>query len=155
LLPDPLVGDFARGTLELLPGADAGAALRLALSRLSGTSRLGVVDALGHRRDPGNLGVLEPGLKDPNLEFVAATVTAIGRIGTPAAAEVLQRNLGSASASSAMRLTMAHACLECAWALRRGGHREEADVLCRRLIDPDWPELIVQAARRGLESAKE
>ncbi len=153
LLSDPVVGDIARGTLELLPVAEAGDALRLALSRLTGASRLGVVDALGHRADPGNVGALEPGLKDPDLEFVTASITAIGRIGTPEAAKVLQRN--QVSVSSELRLTIAHACLECAWALRQGGHKEEADVLCRKLIEPGWPELIVEAARRVLDSASE
>jgi HEAT repeat protein len=153
LLSDPVVGDIARGTLELLPVSEAGDALRFALLRLSGASRLGVADALGHRRDPGNLGALEPGLKDPDTEFVTATITAIGRMGTLEAAKVLQRNLESVS--SELRLTMAHACLECAWALRRGGHEEESDHLCRSLIEHGWPEHIVQAAQRVLDSAKE
>jgi hypothetical protein len=99
------------------------------------------------------LGALEPGLKDPDAGFVTAAIVAIGRIGTPEAAKVLQRNLGSVP--SELRPTMAHACLECACALRRGGYREEADILCRRLIEPGWPERIVQAAQRALDSAQQ
>jgi HEAT repeat protein len=96
---------------------------------------------------------LESGLKDPDPEFVAATIGAIGRLGTPEAAAVLQRNLNRVS--SGLRLTIAHACLECAWILRQSGNKMQSDLLCRSLLEPGWPELIVEAARHALDSAKE
>jgi HEAT repeat protein len=149
LLMDPVVGDTARGTLELMPCAEAGDALRRALSQVSGVFKLGVVDALGRRGDPRDVAMLEPCLDDPDVSLVAAAATAIGRLGTPRSAQILQRILLNGP-PDALRLPIAHACLDCVAALDRSGHQREAAALCLKLTELDWPEVVAQAARRAM-----
>lgn len=148
LLMDPVVGDTARGTLELLPCAEAGDALRRALSQVSGVFKLGVVNALGRRGDPRDVAILEPCLDDPDVSLVAAAATAIGRLGTPRSAQILQRILNGPP--DALRLPIAHACLDCVAALERSGHKREAAALCLKLTELNWPEVVAQAAGRAL-----
>jgi HEAT repeat protein len=149
LLTHPALGDVARGTLEILPCAEAGDALRGAMEKLGGVSRIGVVNSLGRRGDPEDVTLFESLLDHEDVAIVAAAVTAIGRLGTPAAGNVLRRILDNPR--SGPRLPLAHAGLECASALIRAGHKDRAVALCDELMKPGWPEFITRAARHALE----
>jgi HEAT repeat protein len=151
LLTHPVLGDIARGTLEVLPCTESGDALRGALEKLGGVSKAGVVNSLGRRRDASDVTLFESLSQHQDLSIAAAAVTAIGRLGTPVAGKVLLSLLDTPRGE--LRLPLADASLDCASALIRTGHKIEAAALCTSLAGPGWPEFITRAARHTLEQS--
>src|SRR5207244_1485934 len=60
LLQDPKTADMARYALERIPGAAVDRALRDALPKSTGKTRIGIVNTLGERRDAAAVGTLRP-----------------------------------------------------------------------------------------------
>jgi HEAT repeat protein len=117
LLDNPRLASWARIALEAIPGAEADAALREAVGALSGLRLVGVINSIGARRDAAAIPLLERRLTDADAAVSAAAVAALGRIGTPAAADVLRPAL----ATSAARDAVAQACVVCAEQLLAAG----------------------------------
>jgi hypothetical protein len=147
LLREPRVTAAAREVLQLLPGPEAGDALRAALPGLTGLPRVGVLLALGHRREAASVAVVVPLLREPDDETGRAAVGALGEIGTPAAAEALKAFAPRAAA--AVRPALADACLVCAGKLAAAGQREAAAGLYRLLNAPEQPAHVRRAAASG------
>ncbi|MFZ9838183.1 MAG: HEAT repeat domain-containing protein [Opitutaceae bacterium] len=82
--------DLARQILELVPGAAAETSLLAALSKAHGRLRLGLLDSLGRRRDPGAVPALATLLNDADLATVKAAAAALGRIGNAPAEAALR-----------------------------------------------------------------
>jgi len=81
MLDDPVVADWAREALEMIPVEASGAALRAALGRLKGRTLIGVINSLGNRRDTQAVEALGKLARDADAEVVAAAVGALLRIG--------------------------------------------------------------------------
>ena len=95
LLADEKLGQYVRDALESIPDPAAGAALRDALGRFQGKALVGVVTSLGARRDSQAVAALSRLATSPGLPAASAALMALGRIGTPEAARVLQQALTS------------------------------------------------------------
>ena len=147
LLGQPELSHAARNALEALPCAEAVAALRASLAKLSGLPKAGVITSLGVRRDAASVPELTKLLRDHDAQVAAAAIEALGEIGTAQAAEALKAFLPNAS--GALRSVAADACLACAARLQAGGQEAEARALRSLLTSAGQPEYIQAAAERG------
>lgn len=127
LLPDPNLSSWARIALEVIPDPAADYALRGALTRVQGRILVGVINSIGNRRDARAVEPLAAKLKDPDAEVVSAAAVALGRIGGPPAAKLLQPLLSTAPTEA--RPAVAQGCILCAETLVAGGKTAEAIAL--------------------------
>jgi HEAT repeat protein len=148
LLDRPALATAARNALEASPHPLASQVLRDRLPQLTGLAQVGAIQSLGVRRDPASVPALATLLAAPAPEVSRAAVTALGEIGTPAAAKALRDFQGRAPA--ALHATLADACLVCAERLLAAGQRSEAQSLYRLLSTPTQPKHVQLAAARGL-----
>ena len=81
LLGEERTSHAARYALEAMPCAEAGAALREAAGKTSGSIKAGLIDSLGWRRDRQAVPWLAPLLADADLTIASAAASALGRIG--------------------------------------------------------------------------
>lgn len=124
LLADPALASWARIALEAIPDPAADAALREAAGRLQGRLLVGVLNSLGVRRDPHAVPLLADRLKDADPEVADAAAVALGRIGTPTAAQTLKSHLREAAPP--LRAALGEACVRAADHLRAAGQTAAA-----------------------------
>ena len=122
MLADEQLSHPARIALEAIPDPAAVEALRGAIPHLKGQRLVGVTNSLGVRRDAAALPSLRRLLADGDAQVVCAAATALGRIGTPEAAQVLTAEL--TSAQGPVREAVGDACLRCAELLAAEGNRQ-------------------------------
>lgn len=148
LLDRPAFATAARNALEASPYPLASRVIRDRLPQLTGLALVGAIQSLGVRRDPACVPALAALLPAPAPAIARAAVTALGEIGTPAAAQALREFLPRAP--GALHPALADACLICAERLLSAGQRDEAQALYRLLSSPDQPKHVQLAATRGL-----
>src|SRR5438876_5805450 len=85
LLPDPELSSWARIALEAIPDPAADEALRQAVPRVQGKLLIGVINSIGHRRDPKAVRLLVKKLQDADAGVASAAAVALGHIGGPTA----------------------------------------------------------------------
>lgn len=110
MLADERTADLALYGLQPIPGAEATDALGRALAITNGSTRLGVIAALGERRDQAAIALLIPLLAEPASASAAAT--ALGRIGGKEPASALASAYGSST--GALKPVLAAAMLAAA-----------------------------------------
>lgn len=147
LLTDEKLSHMARHALEPLAAPAAGVALREALGKVRGPLLVGVINSLGVRRDALALPALTPLLSDADEAVVAATAAALGRIGSPEAAERLQAAMKKAPVS--LQPALADARLACAEAMISGGKAKQAIAIYDSLCSSEFPPHIRTAAMYG------
>jgi type 1 glutamine amidotransferase/HEAT repeat protein len=148
LLSDKDLGVWPRFVLERIPGEAALAALRTALGKATGTNRVGLIDALGSRRDPDAAQLIARSLGDPDIEVAQAAMLALGRIGTGAALQALNANERSVPVAS--RPTYLLALLQCAAGLESSQQQAVAAPVFRKLTAPGMPAPVRTAAFVGI-----
>lgn len=149
MLPDPKTSDIARYTLESLEGEKVDAALRNALNTTSGREQIGIIGSLGQRRDAKAVPALSNlvfNQEDPQV--AAAAIAALGQIATPDAIRSLQN--AKDSAGGELRDQLLDAYLRCADTLADAGRKAEAMEIYREVFRPEEPEMIRNAALRGM-----
>jgi HEAT repeat protein len=146
--PEAGVADAARGTLQVIPGPAADAALLDALGKTSGTVKLGIVESLGERRDIQAVHALIPLLNDSNAVTAGAAAAALEKIGGAAAEEKLSEAL--ATVQGALRVRIADAYLKCADRHLGAGELAAATAIYTRLYVPREALPVREAALRGL-----
>lgn len=148
LLATAEVAHAAVQALQAMPGPEAGAALRRELPRVQGLALVGVINALGHRRDAASAGGLAERLGSAEKEVASAAVAALGAIATPEAARALREFLPQVP--SALQAAAADACLVAAARLSSEGDRAAARVLLEGLIEINPPAHVRAAVQRVL-----
>ena len=146
LLTDEKHSHMARFALESMPAAEAGQALRDALSKTSGNLQIGVISSIGARRDAASVPALAQLIKDSNASIARAAATALGDIGNSEAAQALQSAKPSAEAQQAV----VDAQLACAEALLAANNAAQARKIYQSLAGGDQAKLIRLAATRGM-----
>ena len=143
LLTDKKLSHMARVALEPMSSPKAALALRGALGKTSGATKIGLIISLGFRRDTASTGVLTELLKDKDNAVAGAAAAALGRIGTPEAA----RALGTfrKNADKALKITAAEASLTAAEQLARDGKQAETAKICEDLQAARWPGVAVSS----------
>jgi HEAT repeat protein len=124
LLSDSESGDMARRALERIPHPSALQALREALDHVKGTLLVGLINALGERRDYVAAPRLSQFLKDPEADIACAAAHALGKLSGPAALNALL--LARMDAPSQLKNAVDEALLACAENLSGHGRLEEA-----------------------------
>jgi HEAT repeat protein/type 1 glutamine amidotransferase len=150
LLEDAKTEEMARYALQVIPGEASRAALRSALEKAQGEALIGVVNTLGACRDAQAVEALAKRLTHPDAKVAAAAVRALGRIGTPQAAEAL----GKAQPAKPVPAEFLDALLGCAERLAAAGD-PAAGLLYQQLAAPDQPRLVRLAALRGLATTRQ
>jgi len=145
LLADEQLSAYARDALEAIPGEAPDVALRGALSQLQGDRLIGVLGSIGVRRDAEAIDAIAPLLASKDAATAAAAARALGHIGTPAAADILQKTLSKATAESGP--TLGNACLICILQLTKQGEANKAVALCDAIAKTDLPKHIQMAAK--------
>jgi HEAT repeat protein len=147
LLPDSQLSSWARIALEAIPGPEADAALREAMTKVKGRLLVGVINSIGVRRDPAAVATLAARIDDPDSDVASAAAVALGKIGGEAATESLQRSLTAASAP--VRSAVAEGCILCAERALAEGKATEAARLYDLVRTGDVPKQRIVEATRG------
>jgi HEAT repeat protein len=169
LLPDYDLSHMARYGLETIPDPAVDQALRDAAGRLRGRVLIGVIGSIGVRRDPKAVGLLARYLRSPNVEVAQAAARALGKIGTPQAARVIEEAIPVGPAANpaanplpghghqlavpntweAVRVAFCEGLICCAEAEVAKGERQQAIILYDRVLGWDVPHQVRTAALRG------
>ena len=147
LLTDREMSQMARYALARIPGEAVDRALIDALNRMEGANKLGIINTLGNRRINAAVEPLTKLLGDSHAETASEAARALGRIGTPAAAQALEAALKDRNTR------MVDAYLDCADAMRAAGNRELASAMYGRVLDSDLPGYVRAAALQGHSQA--
>ncbi|MHC4416893.1 MAG: HEAT repeat domain-containing protein, partial [Planctomycetota bacterium] len=144
---------LARYALQRIDGDAASRALRGALDDLQGQLLVGVINSIAQRRDAAALKALTRLVESADRSVATASVAAIGRLGTPAASDVLL-DLARASPDDEMGRVVHDALLVSADKRRREHDRRRAAALYRVVLVRTREDHRRMAALRGLaESA--
>lgn len=150
LLAEPDLAHAALNALRAIPGEAATGALRRSLDQPVGPALVGVITALGQRRDAASVEALSALISRADPQVASAAAWALGEIGTPVAGRALRNFLPGAPA--AVRPALADACLACARHLRDPGETRAARALLDALLAANPPFHVRAAALRLLAS---
>jgi hypothetical protein len=146
LLAQPELAHAATNALQVMPGPEAVATLRASLGRLAGLPLIGVITALGMRRDADSVVALERMLADTDNGVASAAAAALGEIGSMAAARALGAFLSQAPLP--LRPALGDACLVGAARVRAAGGPIVARALLDALLATEPPGHVRAAALR-------
>lgn len=148
LLDDAQLAHYARFALEPIPSPEVDRVLREAATRLQGRLLVGVVDSIGNRRDSEAIPILENLLQSNDDEVVEAAAVALGRIGTPAAAQRLE--VAMKMPQVARREAAARGALQAAELLAAAGQVLQAVSVYEAIWRAEVPVHIRMAGLRGV-----
>jgi HEAT repeat protein len=148
LLGQERVGHAARYALEGIPGPEATAALREALTKTSGLTKAGIINSLGWRRDAESVPLLVPLISGADAAIAKETASALGRIGDEKAVAALIT--ARENSNPVVRRAVLEALLGCAENRLSTGDNSGAAVLYGDLYHAEVPPAIRTAAWRGL-----
>lgn len=143
LLQDPKQADLARYALERNPDPSAAKALRAALGTTKGATLVGVINSEGDRMDAEAVGPLKKLATDTDPLVSEAAITALGKIGAPAALAALR-------ALPASNPTVLKAILRVAARYEATGKIADAVKLYDNLATESRPAVVRGEALRGL-----
>ncbi len=147
LLGDEKLSHMARYALEPIPDPAVDAALRDALSKVTGRPLLGVIGSLGVRRDATAVDALGK-LLAADADTAQAAARALGNIGTPEAAKAIGDALDGTPAAN--QVAFCEGLFRCAEALAKEGQSAPSLAIYDRLrkLDPA-PQQVRAGALRG------
>ncbi len=150
MLTDEETSHMARYSLERIPSPRVEAALREALPKVRGRTRIGIINSLGNRRDSQAATSLGNLLDDPDRDTAHAAAWALGRIGGAEAIRLLATRKDSAQGR--VRAEVLDAYLVCAGRLAAEGDRSKAAAMYKELNADGMPAPIRRAASLGLKA---
>lgn len=152
LLADKDLADMGRYALERIPGEQAVAAVREALSATSGRIKIGMINTLGERADAQSVAALVELLSGADAAQAEAAAAALGKIGGEKALAALTAARPKASAK--LKPAVTNAVLVCADKLVAAGKKAPAAAVFEKLYSKSEPTRVQIAALRGLVAAK-
>jgi len=147
MLKDEKTADMARYALERIPGKKITDALHKALGSSRGLTRIGIINPLGQRAEAGSAAALIKLLNHSDPAVVAASASALGKIGTLAAVAALEQALPKMKTD--LLPTALQAMLQAADKLAQTGNASAALTLYKKLQAPDYAAPIRAAALSG------
>jgi len=148
LLTDEKTADIACYAIGHNPSVEAGQALRDALGKASPAVQIRIINLLGDRRETLSVGKLGELVFGSDSQVAEAAVTALGKIGSPEAMEILVR--ARAEGDFDLRFAATDAYLRCAENLAAEGRTEQAIVIYEELSGAEETQIIRSAAIKGL-----
>jgi len=144
---DSLVRDAARRALAHNPSPEAGVKLRQRLKATTDTKfKAALINALDFRAEEANIPVLSGELRNSDSTVAGAAAHALGKLGTPPAAQALAAARRNARGDARLRISDGY--LLCADRLLRSGKIAEAAAAYKELYQPDEP--VRMAALQGI-----
>ncbi|MBN1805156.1 MAG: DUF1080 domain-containing protein [Sedimentisphaerales bacterium] len=150
LLYDRELSHMARFALQYMPAPEAGDALRNALTELEGKRKIGVIGSIGQRGDSKAVPALAKLITADNTDVARAAIDALGAIGGPQAALVLENTQAPASLKAAHD----NAYLMCADKMLTEGQTNNAAAIYGKMITSNNSTWIRIAAYKGLVQAE-
>jgi HEAT repeat protein len=152
LLTSEELSHMGRYALERMPYESAVKAMRDALGKTSGRIRIGIINSLGNRADTGAAKVLVGLLADKDPATAGAAAAALGKLGTPEAAQALTGF--KAKAAKELQAVTVDALLDVAARLVDKGNADEAVKIYQALDKPGEPQQVRMAAFQGVVMAQ-
>jgi len=154
LLGDEKLSHMARYALEPIPDPAVDEALRDALGKVKGRPLIGIIGSLGVRRDAKATEALVKLLADAEPEVAQGAARALGKIGTPEAAEAIQAALPKTAERN--QVAFFEGLFRCAEALTATGEREKAMAIYDKVrAVPNAPQQVRGGALRGAALTRE
>ena len=124
MLTDEKVSDIARYSLERIPGPAVDDALRKALPKAEGKTKIGIINTLGVRGDKKAVDALAKLTGDSNETVAVAAIAALGRIDDKGATDAIAK--AKDKATGAIKTAALDAYLHCADRLAAKGQKDAA-----------------------------
>lgn len=140
--------DMALYALERIPSDRVDETLRGMITKFEGRMKIGLVNALGVRRDGQSVSTFQKLITDQDEELAKAAVSALGRIANEEATQALEETASKITGS--VRASVMDAYLECADRMADDGEDDKARSIYRRLMAKDYPDQIRRAALTGM-----
>ena len=148
LLADPRTTHMACYALQPNPGPKALDALRRALTKTAGPSRIAILSVLAQRRDALSVPLAAGLVGDADAAVAEAALAALGNIGGTDAAKALAG--ARRSAPEVLRPAATDAALQCAARLAADGHKDQAVAIYKDVLAGDEPLRFHRGALLGL-----
>jgi HEAT repeat protein len=152
MLTSAETSDMARYSLEQIPSQHVDAALREALPKTQGRTRVGIINSIGNRRDTQAVASLGKLLGDSDEGVAQAAAWALGRIGGAESIRLLAARKDAAQGRA--RAEVLDAYLVCARRLAAEGSKSGAAAMYNELNADGMPAPIRRAASLGLKAAE-
>lgn len=152
MLTDEATCDMARYALQQIPGPVVNKALRDALSKTSGKTKVGIINSLGERGDTKAVPALEKLIMfDSDTMVIEAAISALGKIAGPEATKALEKTKDKVH--DKLKVIALDAYLKCADKLVAEDKRTQALAIYKELQKEQVPKPIRTAAVRGMINA--
>lgn len=152
MLTDETSCDMARYALQQIPGSTVDKALRNALPKTTGKTKVGIINSLGERGDIQAVPTLEKLMMfDSDMMVIEAAISALGKIAGPEATKALEK--AKDKVHDKLKVVALDAYLKCADKLVAEGKKNQALAIYKELQKEDLPKPIRTAAVRGMINA--
>jgi HEAT repeat protein len=148
MLKEPQTSEMARYALETIPGEEAAAALRDALSTLQGNMLVGAINSVAARKDTAAVGRLQSLADSSDEQICSAAIWALGNIGDGPSAAFLVGRAEQAGLPTPQALAVP--LLRCADGSLTAGEKERAKMIYDRLSGREQAAGVRRAAFEGL-----
>ena len=148
MVTDENYSDMSRYALERISGTAVDDALRGALPKVQGNTKIGILNSIGVRGDRKAVGQLKEMISDSNQMVAVAAIAALGRIDDPAATDALVKARDKATGE--LKIKIDDACLQQADRLAASGQKEMALVIYKQLYGAGEPMPVREAGLRGM-----
>lgn len=146
-LVKPEHSHMARFVLQQISAPEAAKALREAITKVDGKTRIGIVTSVGARRDSAAVKEIAAQLKETDPALVKAAALALGDIATPEAVDALRSSLGAVTGNAG---SVVDALLHCAESYLKANKPGDANAIYASLNQQSQPRLVRLAATRGM-----
>jgi len=152
MLTNQEYSDMARYALERIPGEAVNKALLEALPKAEGNAKVGIVNSLGERGCEAAVAEIGKLVAGSDVTLSGAAISALGKIGSPAAGAALVDAETSVS-GDANKWLYYDACLKCADQLLADGKKAEAKKLYVVVNKTDVPGRFRMQAIKGIQKS--
>ena len=151
MLTDEEACDMARFALERMPEEGVNEALRQALPKTNGKTKVGIINSLGARSDSKAVAALDKLMYETEPMIAEAAISALGTIASAEATESLAK--AKDKVSDKLKVVALDAYLKCADKLIAQGKKTQALVIYKELQKEGLPKPIRTAAVTGMVNA--
>jgi len=140
--------NMALFALERIPMEDASDVLMDALSETKGDLKVGIINALGNRREKDAVDEIIPLIWDSEGEIASAAIAASGKIGGDQASQALAKALSDPDAKLKSEIVFSY--LKCAVVYEENNENKKALMIYQSLNKPEFDNHVRYAALQGV-----
>jgi HEAT repeat protein len=151
MLLDPNTNDMARFALERIQHKSALDAIRDALIKTKGRSKIGIINSIGFRKDKNAVTLLAAEVNNPDTSITSSAIWALGQIADSNSVQILEKVLNS---NASMKIQTYNALLACAENYRLQKNNEQALNIYMQLWQQNEFPFLRAAAIKGIFAIK-